>query len=191
MIERIIEIILDESKWLPVAMALSLLAIALLAAKGRGQGLSRRVRVLSGLHLFYGCMIGIMTLGHLLAVALKHAQGTLEGSPWFLYPLGLVLTTPAWWLVACAVALERDEERLGQRAVTLNVAMAVGLLAAGPHNLPLAAPAAWNVAYHYHSRRALGWTLVTVASAAYLALFVGSMVFFLSGQSFEELKGLE
>ena len=46
-----------------------------------------------------------------------------------------MLTTPAWWLAACAADLARDEKQLGRRAV--------------------------------------------------------AMIFFLSGQSFEELRGLE
>ena len=60
----------------------------------------------------------------------------------------------------------------------------------GLHNVPLAAPAALNLAYQFHTRRAVGWTIVTVAVVANLALFAGSLVFLASGQSFEEFSGM-
>lgn len=191
MIERLIEIVLNESKWLPAAMLLAFVAVGVLAARQRRQDLSSRIRILSGLHIFFGCMIGVMAFGHLLAVSVKVFQATLEGSPWLLYPLGLGLAVPAGWLVLCAVHLARDEARYGKIAVALNAWLGLFLLALGPQNLPLAAPAAINVGYHFHSRRAVGWTLVTVATAAYVALFVGSVMFFLSGQSFEQFQGME
>ncbi|MEM7350380.1 MAG: hypothetical protein AAF657_06210 [Acidobacteriota bacterium] len=199
MIETLIELVLDESKWLPTAMFLALVAVALQARGNGSGGVPGRLRILAALNLFYGGMIGIMAFGHLLAVTVKLAVGQLEGSLWMLYPIGIVLAIPSWWLVASAVRLAADEERVGKadedRAgktiVTLNAVLAVCLLVLGPHNLPLAVPAAWNIGYHYHSQRAIGWTLVTVASVAYLALFVGAMTFFLSGQSFEQFRGIE
>lgn len=51
---------------------------------------------------------------------------------------------------------------------------------------PLAAPAALNFAYLFHSRRAVGWTILGVTVAANLALLVGSLVFLARGQSFEQ-----
>lgn len=196
MVEHFIAIVLDESKWLATAMLLSILAVAVQAGRRFRRGPSRnswssRVRWQSALLLFYGCMIGIMGSGHLLAVTVKVFQRTLEGSVWLLYPLGLALAVPAWWLAACAGRLQQDEERVGRRAVALNAWLGVSLLAFGPHNGPLALPAALNIAYHYHSRRAVGWTLVTVSGAAYLALFIGSLIFLASGQSFEQFQGME
>ena len=48
-------------------------------------------------------MIGIMASGHLIAVSINAAQGTLQGSPWFLYTVGLALAVPAWWLAGVAL----------------------------------------------------------------------------------------
>ena len=190
-VERIIELVLNESKWLATAMLLSFVAVGARAVRQRGQGLSGRARTLSAMNLFYGCMIGVMGSGHILAVAIKALRGTLEGSLWLLLLLGLGLAVPAWWLASRAGALARDEPPARRRAAALNAWLGLFLLAAGPHNLPLAAPAAFNLGYHFHSRRAVGWTLATVTAAAYLALFAGSLIFFASGQSFEQFKGLE
>ena len=188
MFERIIELLLRESAWLPVAMLSSFVAVGALAASQRRQNLTRRARVLSAMNLFYGCMIGVMGCGHLLAVTVKALQGTLGGGLWWLLSLGFALALPAGWL---ALRAARGPQELGKRTVAVNAWLGVFLSALGPHNLPLAAPAALNVAYHFHSRRAVGWTLATVTSVAYLALFAGSLAFFASGQSFEEFRGLE
>lgn len=187
----IVAFVLDESKWLFSAMLLSLTAVAVSFARGRFQGSSQRIQVLSAMNLFYGFMIGTMSLGHLLAVTVKLSQGTLKGSPWFLYPLGLVLTIPAWWLAFRAECYSKDE-RYSKRTVALNSWLAVALVALGLHNLPLAAPAALNIAYQLHRQRAVGWTIVTVAVAGNLALFIGALLFFMSGQTtFEKFQGMK
>jgi hypothetical protein len=190
MIERIIDLVLDESKWLSTAMLLSIIAVFVLIKRQRRQGLSHRLRILEALNLFYGCMIGIMSFGHLLAVTVKIFQGTLEGSMWILYALGFVLAIPAWWLAFSVGQFVKEFKRLGARMVALNAWLGICLLALGFHNLPLAAPAALNIAYQFHSRRAVGWAIVTVAIVATLALFIGSLVFLASGQSFEQFKDM-
>lgn len=191
MLDQIIAFVLNESKWMPIAMSLAFLAVGAVAWAQRGTDLARRGRISSAMNLFYGCMIGVMGCGHLLAVTIKILQGTLEGSAWLLVPLGIALVVPAGWLVLLAPAIARDDPAAGKKAVALNGWLGVFLTALGPHNLPLVAPAVLNVGYHYHSRRAVGWTLATLTTAGYLALFVGSMMFFASGQSFEEFKGLD
>ncbi len=188
MLEQIIELVLSESKWMPVAMLLSFIAAGALAIRQARGELPRTARVLSAMNLFYACMIGVMGSGHLLAVTIKIFQGTLEGSPWLLLPLGVGLTVPAGWLAYRAI---HNDQLTDSRSVGINVWLALFLIALGPHNLPLAAPAALNLAYRFHSRRAFGWTVATVTAAGYLALFIGSLMFFASGQSFEEYKGLE
>lgn len=95
MTERIVDLVLDESKWLSLAMLLAIIAVFIRISR---QGLSQRLRILEALNLFYGCMIGIMSFGHLLAVTVKASQGTLGGSLLILYALGLVLAIPSWWL---------------------------------------------------------------------------------------------
>jgi len=190
MIERIVDLVLDESKWLSTAMLLSIIAVFVLISRQRRQQLSHRLRILEALNLFYGCMIGIMSFGHLLAVTVKVFQGTLEGSMWILYALGLALAIPAWWLAFDATRIAGLEQPQQKKLVALNGWLGVCLLALGFHNLPLAAPAALNIAYQFHSRRAVGWAIVTVAIVATLALFIGSLVFLASGQSFEQFKGM-
>lgn len=135
-------------------------------------------------------MIGIMSFGHLLAVTVKASQGTINGSLWILYALGLALAIPAWWVAFRVGRFVKEIERWGARMVALNAWLGICLIAFGFHNWPLAGPAALNIAYQLHSKRVVGWAIVTVAIVANLALFIGSLVFFVSGQSFEQFKGM-
>lgn len=191
MIERLVLLVLDESKWLSTAMLLSAIAVLVLVSRQRRQGLSQRLKILEALNLFYGCVIGIMSFGHLLAVTVKTSKATLEGSLWILYPIGLALAIPAWWLAFRVGHFVTNEERWKPRMVALNAWLGIYLLVLGFHNWPLAGPAALNIAYQLHSRRMVGWAIVTVAIVANLALFIGSLLFFTSGQSFEQFKGME
>ncbi len=187
--QAIVEAILNEGAWLTWSMALSFALVAV-STRRHWRALSNRDRVMSAMNLFYGCMIGTMAVGHLLAVTIKAFQGTLEPSWWSIYLLGLVLAVPAWWLVAGAYRSEQEPGRFGTMTL-LNAWLGVCLLGLGLHNLPLAAPAALNIAYQCHARRAVGWTIASVAVAANLALFVGSLMFLASGQTFEQFRGME
>jgi hypothetical protein len=73
----------------------------------------------------------------------------------------------------------------------INVWLAFTLLALGPHNFPLAAPAVLNIGYHMHSRQAVGWAIVSAAVVVNAGLFIGSLIFLASGQSFEQFRGME
>lgn len=190
MIEQIIALALDEGKWLSAAMLLSLIAVLALITRQRRQRLPRRLQLIAALNLYFGGMIGIMSLGHLLAVTIKLFQGALNGSLLLLYPLGLVLAVPAGWLAFEAGRLAVVNEQQRKKMAVLNLCLGISLLAFGIHNWPLAAPAAWNIAYLFHSQEAVGRAIVTVAIIATLALFAGSLVFFVSGQSFEQFKGM-
>lgn len=188
MTERIADLVVDESHWLPIAMLLSLLLVAVLVVRRRRQGASRRHELLWALNVYYGCVIGVMASGHLLAVSVKVARDTLEGRPAILYPIGLALALPAAWLVLAAAALPGNEEPAKRRMAALNVWLGALLMALGLHNWPLAVPAALNIAYQVHSRRTVGRIIGTVAIAGYIALFAGAVVFMASGQSFEEFS---
>jgi len=190
MTETLVELVLEEGKWLATAMFLSFIAVVLRLGRSRAEGMTHRQVILGAMNLFYGCMIGIMAFGHLLAVTVKLFQGTLEGSLWVLVPLGLALAIPSWWLALGIGRFVRDEERWRKRTITLNACLGISLLTFGLNNLPLAVPAALNIAYQLHARRAVGWTIVTVTIAANLALFVGAVVFWASGQSFEQFKDM-
>ncbi len=195
MSQQIADFVLDESKWLAIAMLLSIIAVVALALGRRRQDLPRRLRIMSAMNLFYGCVIGVMAVGHLWAVTIKVFQGSLAGSlagsPWLLYALGVALAVPAGWLASIGARRSADENHAGRRSTALNLWLGIFLLALGIYNLPLAVPAALNVAYRFHTRRWVGSTLVAVTAAVYLALFVGSLIFFASGQSFEEFSGLQ
>ena len=182
--------ILNESQWLAMAMTLSILAVAATVELDRRRGRTPRARVVRAMNLFFASVIGIMGFGHLLAVAVKHAQGSLEGLPILLYPLGIALVVPAAWLFLQVGRWTRDEERWRNRLVAANAVLGIVLLGLGFHNWPLALPAALNVAYLYQSRRAVGWAIVAAALAANLLLFVGAWIFYASGQSFEQFKGM-
>jgi len=69
--------------------------------------------------------------------------------------------------------------------------MAITLLALGLHNLPLAAPAFLNISYHLHSGRVVGWAIVGMAVVVNVGLFIGSVIFLASGQSFEQFSRIQ
>jgi hypothetical protein len=183
MIESLTGVILTESNWMPAAMALAFIAVAV-RLRADGPAVPARLRTLRGLTLFYGVMIGIMGTGHLLAVSIKAAQGTLEGSPWFLYTLGLSLAVPAWWLVAEALGAGLEDSRGLRLTLGLNGWLCVALMVIGPHNWPIAAPALLNLAYQFQTHRAIGTAIVIAAGVGYAALFAGALAFMSSGQTF-------
>ena len=190
MIERLAALIVDEGKWPAAAMGLALLAAALLLFRHRNSSLPTRRRVLAALNLIPGVMIAIMALGHLSAVTIKLAVGTLQASPLVLYPIGLVLIVPSVLLILHTRTLIASNEDRGQTTIALNTWLAITLVILGLPNLPLAVPAVLNIAYHLHSRRIVGWAIVSVAMLINVGLFVGSLVFLMSGQSFEQFSGV-
>ena len=183
-----VDLILNESLWLPTALVLSLAAAATAIVRARSRADPARDRIRLGMNLFYGCLIGVLAFGHLLAVGVKAAHGNLEGSLGLLLVMGVVLAAPSLWLTWKVLRSMRNE---AQPAGTIgpNIWMGVSLLALGVHNFPLAVPAVLNVAYQLHRRPAVGWTIVTVTVIGILLLFTGSLVFLASGAtSFEEFQ---
>ena len=150
---RMLNLLLNEDLWFPAATTIAALAVAGLLFVKRGQPIAKATRVMSGLNLFYGFLIGIMGFGHLLGITIKTVLGTLPAgtSPWFVFPLGFALAIPAWWLVASVQGLTKNEKRARLTAVGLNVWLGlVLLLPAGP----LAAPAAINIVMLSRTRTA-------------------------------------
>jgi hypothetical protein len=177
------KLVLQESNWLLLSMVLS----AGIVAASRLRSIVHAVPgsdIVRMLNLFYGSLIGIMAIGHLSAVSIKMANGTLRGSVPVLYAIGLALFIPAWWLVFNITRYVRDLDRYRQAIISLNVALGVVLLAIGLPNIPLALPAFINVGYQLHHRRGL----VVVNVVLYSALFLGGAAFFASGKTFEELS---
>lgn len=191
MLDGLLDAILTESRWLAVAMGAAGLGVGLSLRRAWGTNLDRG-SVLSAMHLFYGSMIGIMGLGHLVAVSLELALGhALRTTPLVLYPIGLVLALPAGALALRGWRFRGRSDPSPRRAMALNGFLGLALLALGPHNAPLAAPALLNILYGLVRKRALARAILGVAVAGYVFLFAGALVFFASGQSFEQFSGME
>ncbi len=189
MIDQIVAFIVAENKWLTISLGAALMAVGTLLVRDLCSATPVKHRVMTAMHLFFGVTIGTMAFGHLLAVTTKLAMGTLEGPTVVFYAIGVALAVPSWWLIVhTGGALEAGSDHT---ALRLNIALAVVLFALGPRNLPLAAPALFNVAYQRHRRPAIGWAIVSVAVMVYVGLFIGSLIFWASGQSFEQFSGME
>jgi hypothetical protein len=191
MLDRLVAMILDEGRWFPVSLGLALVSVSVLLYHHRNSDLPARRRVTAAMNLFFGVTIGTMAFGHLLAVTTKLALGTLQGSVLLFYVIGIVLAVPSWRLIYHARELVASDSDLGSRTIVLNVWLGMTLLALGLPNLPLAMPAFFNIGYQMQSRRALGWAIVGVAVLLNVGLFIASLFFLLSGQTFEQFSGME
>ncbi len=187
---QLVALIVDEGKWLTASMGLALLAVALLLYRHRRADVSSRRRVAAAMSLFFGVTIGTMAFGHLLAVTTKLAMGTLVGPLPLLSAIGVALAAPSWWLIYHASRRLTSKDG-GRATLVLNGWLATTLLALGVHNLPLAAPGFLNITYDLHSRRGVGWAVASMAVVVNAGLFIGSLIFLASGQSFEQFKELE
>lgn len=191
MVNQLAALIVDESKWLTVSLSLALLLVSLLLYRLRRSELPVRCRVLAAMTLFGGVTVGNMAFGHLLAVTTKLALGTLQGSLLVFYGIGIALAVPSWLLIYHTRQVLASEATHGRTTLGLNGWLALTLLALGPHNLPLAAPALLAIGYHLHMRKLVGWAIVCLAVVVNVGLFIGSLIFLASGQSFEQFKGIE
>jgi len=191
MINQLVALIVDESKWLTASMGFALLAVTILLYRHRHSVFPTRRRVLAAMNLFFGVTIGTMAFGHLLAVTTKLALGRLEGSILVFYVIGIALAVPSWWLTHHTREVLASDDKHGRATLVLNAWLAITLLALGVHNLPLAAPAFLNIGYHLHSRRLVGWAILSIAVVVNVGLFIGSLIFLASGQSFEQFRGIE
>jgi hypothetical protein len=187
MIDQIAALIVDEGKWLPVSMAVALVAVAVLLS--RHPDAPVRTRVLAAMSLFFAVTIGMMAFGHLLAVTTKLALGTLRGPTALLYLIGVALSVPSWWLAHHTRIGLGSGDVHGRTTLALNGWLAVTLLALGVHNVPLAVPGLLNIGYQLHSGR-WGWAIAGVSVIVNAGLFVGSLIFMASGQSFEQFSGM-
>ncbi len=190
MIDQLIALIIDESKWLTASMGLALLSVAILLYRSQAELPVRRL-VLAAMNLFFAVTIGTMAFGHLLAVTAKLVLGTLEGSRPLFYLIGIALAVPSWWLILHTRRILSSHDDHARMTLVLNVWLAVTLLAFGIQNLPLAVPAFFNIGYHLHSRRLVGWGIAGLAVVFNVGLFIGSLIFLASGQSFEQFRGME
>ena len=188
--DALIAAIINEGQWLTMSLSLAVAMAGTLVFSHRKAAIPARRLTLAAMNLFAGVTVGTMAFGHLLAVSTKLLMGTLDGSPTAFYLIGIALAIPSWWLIVHAWSAGTLDNQDG-RTLKLNAWLAASLLALGLHNLPLAAPALLNVGYVLNTRRVVGWLLVGASVIVNVGLFVGSVVFWLSGQSFEQFRGLE
>ncbi len=191
MFEQLITIILDDSKWLTISMCIAFAVVAALLYRQYGSDSPFRSRILIAMNLFFSVMIGTMAFGHQLAVTTKLLLGSLEGSIVVFYLIGIALSMPSWWMILHTFKVFVSGNVPGRKMLVLNAWTAITLLAFGLHNFPLAAPALFNIGYQLNSHRVVGWVIVVIATVFYLGLFVGSFIFLLSGQSFEQFRGID
>ena len=177
--DRLAAFITGEGNWLPVAMGIALAVAAVQGVRHARSG--TRERIMEAMNLFVGVTLTVMGIGHLLAVTVKVAQGTLHGSMPLLYLIGVAILLPAALLVGHANRA---------RAASINLWMAATLVVLGLINIPLAIPALLNIAYGKHSRARSGLIIATAFVLVNLGLFAGGMLFMLSGaRTFEEFAG--
>jgi hypothetical protein len=189
MSERLATFIVGEGNWMPIAIGLAFIATAALLFSLRDTATSLKSRILAVMNLFTGVMLFIMGFGHLLAVTVKIAQGTLvRGSPWLFYPIGLAIVVPAWFVIRNTRAIVAAEAV--RSTVRLNAWLAVTLLVLGVVNLPLAIPAFCSIGYSLNTRRWVGWLIVAAMTITCVGLFIGSVLFMASGRSFEEFSAM-
>ena len=191
--ERLAAAIVNEGQWLSASMVLAFVVVLALLFHVRRTTLPARRRVWMAMNVFAGVTIGTMAFGHLLAVTTKLWLGTLAGSVAAFYAIGIALAAPSWSLIAHSRHLLADGlyDAQDRRALMLNGWLAATLLLLGLHNLPLAATSILNLAYGVHSRRMVGWSLASLAVVINVGLFIGSLVFWASGRTFEQFSGIE
>lgn len=190
MIDQLVALIVDESKWLTASLGCALLAVAVLLYRHRHADLPARRRTLAVMNLFFGVTIGTLALGHLLAVTTKLATGALTGPIPLFYLIGAALAVPSGWLIHHTRRVLASDAH-GRTTLLLNAWLAVTLLALGVPNLPLAVPGFLNIGYQLHSRREVGWAIVGMAVIVNVGLLIGSLIFLATGQSFEQFRGMD
>ena len=134
-----VELILKDETWVVAATSLGLLAILAMILRQRQQQRSKWAIVAGALNLFFGLWIGIMGLGHLVAVTIKAVQGTLPANVdlWIAIPLGFALAVPGWWLTTLIRGLLAGDSSSRRKAMWLNAWLATVSAVAGAGPVPL------------------------------------------------------
>ncbi len=190
MTDTISTFILDEGKWLFISLIVAVVSAAVLLVRRRSSGTMNRVIIQDAMNLSFGLVLGTMSVGHLLAVTYKLVSGTLDGSTTLFYLIGLALAIPSFGLITHAIGKSAGATTTKSKTIVLNAWIAGTLLVMGLHNLPLAALGFLNIGYALHTNNKIGWSIVTLYSTVIIALLVASIVFFASGLTFEEFRGI-
>jgi hypothetical protein len=105
--------LLNGAYWFDGAITIALLGLAWPLFATGGQPSPPVVRITRGVILLVGFYVGIMALGHLVAVTIKILLGTLRpgSNRWRLFRIGFMFAIPAWSVVAVTVRSVRRETR--------------------------------------------------------------------------------
>ena len=180
--------IVGEGNWLPMAMTAAMLSSAFLYFTSSPA--TSRARIMATMNMFVGVMLAFMGVGHFLAVTVKFIDGTLRGSPMLLYLIGAAIVAPSALIVRHTGRLIAGTDR--GEAIKLHAWMAATLVVLGLINTPLAIPAVLSMAYAAHSRRAIGMAIVSAFALVNAGLFIGGVMFMLSGaQTFEQFSNMQ
>ena len=141
-----IEILLNEDLWFPASLGIGVAVLIIFIRRQRRAKISTRAKILSRMNLIYGVVIGTMGVGHLQAVTIKSAMGTIpeDTHQILIFPLGLAIAIPSWWLVICVRGLELERKGSRLTAMIINGWLAAVLLLPA---IPLAFPAAINLGF--------------------------------------------
>jgi hypothetical protein len=185
----ILNLLLDESKWLAFSLCLAFVCVSIIGYAKRDSSICFRYKTIVMMNLMFGITIGIMSFGHLFSVTTKLILGTLEGSIFLLYLIGIILAVPSWWLIY-QILSKLNLAINNKTIVILNSWTTISLLVLGFINIPLAIPGILNVGYCFNKHRRLDYIIVGLTIIIYLFLLVGSIIFFISGKSFEQVQGI-
>ncbi|MGI9293113.1 MAG: hypothetical protein ACR2PS_03950 [Pseudomonadales bacterium] len=186
--DTLIAIIVDESKWIAPSLTVALICVIVLIFVCRKPGLSNTRLVMAAMNLGFGTAIATMAFGHLLAVFVKQITGTIDDRLVFFYIIGLVLAVPAAVVIHQTRQILRPEDKHDKRTIILNAILGLTVFGLGPVNFPIAAPALLNIAYQLTSAKWYRWVFVGAYAVGFMALLIGSIIFFASGQSFEDFS---
>jgi hypothetical protein len=170
------QLLLDTMVWFQASLLLGGVAVAACWLLARGHQVTPELATPSLLHVFYGSVIGMMGTGHLVAVTIKAAHGSLspDVSPWFVYPLGAAIAVPGWLLVLGGAMLPSARAWPRRLLVILDSWLVSLFVPLGPSAV-LAVPAVLSLVWMFSRRESIRRAAVLSSVVAYGLMLVASM----------------
>ena len=130
-----IRLITDDQYWVPLAVGLALAALIRFLILARREHRPALLTATSAAHLFLGLAVGVLGIGHVLAVSIKGALGTLSASTnlWFAIPYGAAFGATAFLLAAQGVALAGGRTKTWYWCLGLNLGLGALLMIPARH----------------------------------------------------------
>lgn len=168
-------VLLDTIVWFRASLLLGAVAVAACWLRARTHQVPPALITPSLLHVFYGCIIGMMGTGHLVAVTIKAAAGHLSPgvSPWFVYPLGAAVAVPGWLLVLSGAMLPSARAWPRRLLVILDGWLVLLFVPLGP-SAALAVPAALSLLWLFSRKEGIRRAAVVSSVLVYAAMLVAS-----------------